>query len=992
MLRHSLRAAGKLACISAAACAFGCTDVTRDDQGGGDPPEPQPLSAAHGIPHPTKGICHATGLPRMPFQFLAGTPAELEAKHRTHREDFFVSEPRCAVCGDALVEPGETCDPPSQCQTSCDDGDACTTDVRAGSPHSCNVRCLHRPISRCASGDGCCPPGCRAKGDSDCSATCGNGLVEPGETCDPPSSCRPDCDDGNSCTFDQMTGSAGDCNVSCGHSEITDCAGDDGCCPAGCDATRDSDCSPICGNGIIEPGETCDPASSCPSTCVGVDACTPSLLTGSPDTCNVTCTPYSISACTSGDGCCPAGCNGRNDSDCPAVCGNSVIEPGETCDPASSCPPSCDDGIACTLDSVSGDSNACNLLCSHNTITTCGPADGCCPPGCPSGTDVDCRCPDDDPLVRPRALTAGRNFACALLFNGTVRCWGDNANGQLGNGTTISSSVPVNVIGISTAKAVSAGAVHACALLTDGSIRCWGYNGSGQLGDGSFATRAAPVTVPGLSQARSVFSTYYSTCAILVAGSVTCWGDNSSGQLGDGTSNDSTTPIAVNGITDAVAVAGGALSTCALASDGTIQCWGANYKGTLGNGTFTASSTPVKVSDISAAVAIAAGDEFACALLENGTVKCWGYGSDGQIGVQTGVSQFGMTASPATVNVTQGSAISSSPTHSCAIVSGGAVACWGANRSGELGGPTPIVTYPWGTYRSPSTWPVHVAGIAQASAIGAGDGFSCAVTVNGLIQCWGSNGAGQLGNGTTVDSSAPVVVKLRGSCDELCPNNCDDYDRCTVDTCLAGFGCEHHIDRGLCWDGNPCTEDFCQPVGSSSYNCAHALIGNETSCQPEMAPDTSARCSTPGSCQDGVCKSSTSLVCATHECYAPGACNTSTGWCEWQPTSGQACGDRVCSSPGTCLSGQCHNNVARICDNRPDACHSGEYGCIASMACYGYAPYSDGTSCSNGNVCDGPETCQAGACISGDPPGDGASCGAGESCSNLICVPAGNLP
>ena len=146
-------------------------------------------------------------------------------------------------CGNGTVEKGETCDPPSSCPASCDDGNNCTKDTITGSAASCTAACGHSTITACASGDGCCPPGCDNNADSDCSASCGNGTVEKGETCDPPSSCPASCDDGNSCTVDVMTGAAASCSAACGHYAVTACAAGDGCCPKGCDAASDSDCA-----------------------------------------------------------------------------------------------------------------------------------------------------------------------------------------------------------------------------------------------------------------------------------------------------------------------------------------------------------------------------------------------------------------------------------------------------------------------------------------------------------------------------------------------------------------------------------------------------------------------------------------------------------------------------------------------------------------------------------------------------------------------------
>jgi alpha-L-arabinofuranosidase len=145
-------------------------------------------------------------------------------------------------CGNGVVDSGETCDPSGTCPAMCDDGNACTANQQLGNAQACNVSCTYNAIVICTSGDSCCPAGCSFATDTDCSASCGNGTVDSGETCDPPASCPASCDDGVACTLDQLTGSAENCNVACSNTTITACTSGDGCCPMGCSAT-DSDCS-----------------------------------------------------------------------------------------------------------------------------------------------------------------------------------------------------------------------------------------------------------------------------------------------------------------------------------------------------------------------------------------------------------------------------------------------------------------------------------------------------------------------------------------------------------------------------------------------------------------------------------------------------------------------------------------------------------------------------------------------------------------------------
>jgi alpha-tubulin suppressor-like RCC1 family protein len=354
------------------------------------------------------------------------------------------------------------------------------------------------------------------------------------------------------------------------------------------------------------------------------------------------------------------------------------------------------------------------------------------------------------------AIAAGSNHSLVLKSDGTVLAWGSNASGQLGDGTTVSKSSPVQVNGLGSGSgviAIAAGVDHSLALKADGTVLAWGGNSSGQLGDGTTTQRNSAVQVSGLGPSSSVIAIAIglgSHCLALKAdGTVLAWGSNSSGQLGDGTTTLRLSPVPVSGLgsgSGVVAITAGGNHSLARKSNGTVMGWGANSNGQLGDGSTARRLTPVQVSTFGAGsgiVAVAADSSYSMALRSDGTVWAWGANSTGQLGDGTATQR----TTPIQVSdasgvgfLTNASAIAVGGAFSFSIQTDGGVFAWGFNSVGQLGD---------GTFTT-RTRPVQITGLAGGSGvvrIAGGDSHSMALKSDGRVLTWGANNMGQLGRG-----------------------------------------------------------------------------------------------------------------------------------------------------------------------------------------------------------------------------------------------------
>jgi hypothetical protein len=377
------------------------------------------------------------------------------------------------------------------------------------------------------------------------------------------------------------------------------------------------------------------------------------------------------------------------------------------------------------------------------------------------------------------AVSVGQTHACAIV-GGKAYCWGDNSSGQLGTGNQTSSTtaVPVSTSGVLAGKTltqISAGNGFTCALDSAGLAYCWGQNGNGQLGNNSTAPSLVPVAVStsGVLAGKTLTEIFASNfgshvCAIDSTGKAYCWGLNSNGQLGDNSTTQSLVPVAVS-TTGVLAgktltrISTGAAFSCGLDNTGKGYCWGLDTSGQLGDGPpDSQTQTPVAVSTTGVLAGktlteLETGSTFACALDSAGLAYCWGANGTGQLGnnsttssdVPVAVVASGVLAGKTLTQITAGNGFT------CALDTAGKAYCWGDNSQGQLGlnSATPST--------SPVPAAVYTGGVLNGvslTQISSGTSTTCAMDAAQNVYCWGVNGNGQVGNGTT---GTPVLAAAK---------------------------------------------------------------------------------------------------------------------------------------------------------------------------------------------------------------------------------------
>ncbi|MGC4932774.1 protein kinase domain-containing protein [Gordonia sp. DT30] len=319
--------------------------------------------------------------------------------------------------------------------------------------------------------------------------------------------------------------------------------------------------------------------------------------------------------------------------------------------------------------------------------------------------------------------------AACTVRNRLAYCWGENDNGQLGDGTTTNRTAPVKVAGLTDVTAVSTGGSGTCAVAA-GKAYCWG----------TLDKITTPKEIPGLSNVTDIATNSYTTCAIADS-FLYCWGSNSEGQLGDGTNSARTAPTKIESLSSVTDVSVADEATCAIA-DSTAYCWGKNASGQLGDGTTTGRLTPVEVKNINYVSPISTGglwgDGSTCARRADDSAYCWGDNGSGQIGDGTTTNRL----LPKKI-LTDVDTIATNGGATCAITTARTLKCWGDNRKDYLDQPTPT----------------DVRGVDDVTAVSVWSGNTCAIAHDQLY-CWGSNFDGQVGDGTTDTRPAPTQVNF----------------------------------------------------------------------------------------------------------------------------------------------------------------------------------------------------------------------------------------
>ncbi len=492
--------------------------------------------------------------------------------------------------------------------------------------------------------------------------------------------------------------------------------------------------------------------------------------------------------------------NNNNGNQQEPVCGDRVQEAPEECDGNDLGEASCE-----SLGFVSG-YLACHVTCRYDTsgcqgLTVCGDGEATGSEECDGedlrgetchslyglAGDLACdSCLYDDRGCHPtqdvvcdvaggetqenapshcgfQQVSVGGSSVCGVRNDGSLWCWGNNSDGQLGDGTQDPSTVPVQVLGLADVRYVSTGhgdmyaGAHSCAIAWDRTVWCWGANFYGQLGQGAaFARSATPLQVVGLTNVELLAVGGPHACAVVTGGDLYCWGGNDFGQLGIDSTDPAMAPVQVTTLSNVTDISANSAyygnHTCAI-SGGQIYCWGGNRDFNLGvDSPYTPRLVPTlqvqQSAWCSSFVQVSAGHDHGCGLTSQRNLCCWGRNGDQQTMAST--DPPGSQVPPAPVSAYQGlwDFIDAAAMFTCGRLASGPRVCYGFNDYGSLGL----------GFTSENEGASPVPGFGLTGPISAGGLTACATKSDTSLWCWGENSSGQLGNGSSTDSATPIPV------------------------------------------------------------------------------------------------------------------------------------------------------------------------------------------------------------------------------------------
>jgi alpha-tubulin suppressor-like RCC1 family protein len=349
-------------------------------------------------------------------------------------------------------------------------------------------------------------------------------------------------------------------------------------------------------------------------------------------------------------------------------------------------------------------------------------------------------------------ISGGAYHTCEISGTNKAYCVGYNAYGQLGNGSTGNSQAWVPVSNNLSFSQLANGTYHTCGITTGQDLYCWGYNAQGQLGIGSTANTTVPTIVASGTKWIYVTAGLYNTCAVTTANAAKCWGYGAYNANGDGTTTQRLTPSTVSGGHLFKTVTTGVYHTCGWSTTNVVWCWGYNAYGQVGNGSTTQATTPQQASGGLAWGGVTVGQYHTCAFTTAFKGYCWGYNANGQLGDGTVNNHTTPTAMTGGAGGTSFHSMAAASLATCGLDGSGNAFCWGYNAYGQLGiglntNQVQTATAVVGGYQ-----------YNQISSDGYASGFCGSAKGGGQPKCWGYNGYGNLGDGSTTQSAAPVVA------------------------------------------------------------------------------------------------------------------------------------------------------------------------------------------------------------------------------------------